>query len=103
MGPPVCRWLVQQVCRLRLLLLLLQTGRVLQLLPVPLQRGLNVLLIEGAGGPRRPLRVRQRRDPLVRMAERVCTALQRILALQQALRVAVRSCMLHAAGLQVHG
>lgn len=44
----------------------------------------------------------QRRDPLVRVAQRVAVALQRVVALQQALRVPVRRGLLHVARLRVH-
>ena len=73
------------------------------LIPGALHRWFDVLLCaERAGGPRGSLSVGQRRDPLVCVAERVAVALQRVLALQQALRVPVRRGLLHAAGLRVH-
>lgn len=61
---------------LLLLLLLLQIAGVLQLLSVTVvQHGLHVLLSEGTGRPGRPaVTVRQRRYPLVRVAERMSTA-----------------------------
>lgn len=81
------------------------SGRMLQLLYFALQGGLNVLLAQRAGGPRRSLSpVRQRRrQPLVRVAERAPAALQGgVLALQKTLRVPVgRRRLLHAAGLRV--
>ncbi|XP_067366172.1 uncharacterized protein [Channa argus] len=76
---------------------------VVHLIPCALHRGFDILLCaERAGGPRGSLSVGQRRDPLVCVAERVAVALQRVLALQQALRVPVRRGLLHAAGLRVH-
>lgn len=93
--------LVHQVRRPRLVLEV--AAGVVHLVPCALHRGLDVLLCaERAGGPRGSLSVGQRRDPLVRVAERVAVVLQRVLALQQALRVPVRRGLLHAAGLRVH-
>lgn len=94
--------LVHQVGRPRLVLLQVVAG-VVHLVPGTLHRGFDVLLgAERAGGPRGSLSVGQRRDPLVCVAERVAVALQRVVALQQALRVPVRRGLLHAAGLRVH-
>lgn len=58
---------------------------VVHVVPCALHRGLDVLL-----RPWGRLSVGQRRDPLVRVAERVAVALQRVVALQQALCVPVR-------------
>ena len=102
--------LVHQVGRSRLVLLLLLllllevvvAGVVHVVSPAPLHAGLDVLVAERARGPRGAFPVRQRRDPLVRVAERVTVALQRVVILQQGLRVPVRRGLLHAAGLRVH-
>lgn len=93
--------LVHQVGRSRLVLQV--AAGVVHLVPGALHRGFDVLLrAERTGGPRGSLSVGQRRDPLVCVAERVAVALQRIVALQQALCVPVRRGLLHAAGLRVH-
>lgn len=93
--------LVHQVRRPRLVLQVV--AGVVHLVPGALHRGFDVLFrAERAGGPRDSLSVGQRRDPLVRVAERVVVALQRVVALQQALRVPVRRGLLHAAGLRMH-
>lgn len=76
---------------------------VVHLVPGALHRGFDILLrAERAGRPRRCLSMGQRRDPLMCVAERVAVALQRVVTLQQALRVPVRRGLLHAAGLRVH-
>lgn len=73
------------------------------LIPGALHRGLDVLFCaKRTGGPRGSLSVGQRGYPLVCVAECVAVALQRVVALQQALRVPVRRGLLHAAGLRVH-